>query len=395
MFDDISDSALKRRVKNHVIGREHDFFAVVQPGFEKTSGAELSSIGLMVKDGFIEGGVEFTGRLDACYSASLFSRTASRIIMRAGSFRSVNYFELERLVRSFPWELYLYRNAPLRYRVSAEKSMIYHTGKLEDIINEGINSRLDTHGTDTAGVLNTQTLLIRNSRDQCTVSLDASGDFLYKRGGGKLVNRAPLRETIAALILLEAGLGNYDLLVDPMCGSGTFSLEAAGILTGTPAAYKRGFSFMYWPCFREGAFRFIKKRAIDGILPAGEIRQKIITSDIDPAAVKITESNAGSDFGGLIAPSVSDFFSLAPGIASGRKTLIVLNPPYGKRIDETAGRSLYREIGRKIKTDFSNCGYAIIAPGLDKERELNLPCDRKIPFMNGGIKAAVMFRDAR
>jgi putative N6-adenine-specific DNA methylase len=103
VFEKIEDNAFKRRVKNHVIGREHDFFAVVQPGFEKRAGSELADTGLSLKDITIEGGVEFTGKLDSCYTASLLSRTAGRIMMRIAEFRSVNYFELERLIRSFPW----------------------------------------------------------------------------------------------------------------------------------------------------------------------------------------------------------------------------------------------------------------------------------------------------
>ena len=393
MFDKIENNSLKRRVKNHVIGREHDFFAVVQPGFEIRSGAELRDIGLSVKDTVIEGGVEFSGRLDSCYKASLLSRTAGRIIMRIAAFRSVNYFELERLVRSFPWELYISPATEIRYRISTEKSMIYHTGKLEEIFNFGINERLAAQGIKNDEFLCTQTVFVRNSRDLCTVSLDASGEFLYKRGTGKNISKAPLRETTAALILLEAGISNYSQILDPMCGSGTFSLEAASILTRTPPASGREFPFMNWPCFRESTFRFIKNAAMEEIIPEEKIGKKIITSDIDPEAVKIAGSNIPEQFSKIISPETADFFSLSGDIAVNKKTLILLNPPYGKRIEEGIEKSLYREIGNKVRKDFSGCGYAIIVPGHEKESVLGLRYDRKIPFMNGGIKAAVIFKD--
>lgn len=394
MFDKIGNSALKRRVKNHVIGREHDFFAVVQPGFEKRAGSELAGMGLSLKDNFIEGGVEFTGKLDSCYTASLLSRTAGRIMMRIAAFRSVNYFELERLVRSFPWELYISPATGIKYRTSTEKSMIYHTGKLEDILNSGINERLAGHGVRNNEPSYSQTIFLRNIRDLCTVSLDASGEFLYKRGSGKNMSRAPLRETTAALMLLEAGIGNYNQILDPMCGSGTFSIEAASMLSKTPPAGGREFPFMHWPCFRESTFRFIKNTAISEVIPAEKIGQKIITSDIDPEAVKITESNIPVEFSKIIKPEVSDFFLLSGDIAVNKKTLIVLNPPYGRRIEDSEDKSIYREIGNKIRKDFSSCGYAIIVPGHEKENILGLRYDRKIPFMNGGIKAAVIFKDA-
>ncbi len=394
MFEKIENSALQRRVKNHVIGREHDFFAVVQPGFEKVAAAELAALGLSVKDNFIEGGVEFTGRLDSCYKASLLSRTAGRIMMRIASFRSVNYFELERLIRSFPWELYIPPMTGINYRTSTEKSMIYHTGKLEEIFNFGINERLSAHGIANNGSLYSQTVFIRNSHDQCTVSLDASGEFLYKRGNGKNISRAPLRETTAALILLEAGFKNYMQIIDPMCGSGTFSLEAASMFTKTPPAADRQFPFMNWPCFKETAYRFIKNSAEKEIISAEKIQQKIITSDLDPEAVGIAKSNIPEKFSTLISPEVSDFFSLSGETVKDKKTLILLNPPYGKRIEDGGEKSVYREIGKKIKTDLNGCGFAIIIPGHEKEKELGLQYDRKIPFMNGGIRAAVIFKDA-
>ncbi len=395
MFDDIADGALKRRVKNHVIGRDHDFFAVVQPGFEKTAGAELSAIGLAVKEDYIEGGIEFTGRTDSCYSASMLSRTSGRIMMRAGEFRSVNYFELERNIRSFPWELYISPGAELNYRTAASKSMIYHTGKLEEIFDSGIRERLAGSGTALSDgpCLYKQTIFLRNVRDLCTASLDASGEFLYKRGRGKNIGPAPLRETTAALILLEAGIQRYGRILDPMCGSGTFSLEAASIFTKTPPGIERGFTFMHWPCFKTATFGYIKKNAVREIIPQENIEQQIVTSDIDPGAVGITESNVPENFRKIISPSVSDFFNLPSGTAADKKTLIVLNPPYGKRIEDSS-RSIYREIGKKIRKDFSSCGYAIIVPGHQKEDVLGLEYDRKIPFMNGGIKTAVLFRDA-
>ena len=173
-------------------------------------------------------------------------------------FRSVNYFELERLIRSFPWELYISPGTEINYRISTSKSMIYHTGKLEEIFNFGINERLAGHGICKNETLYSQTIFLRNNRDLCTVSLDASGEFLYKRGDGKNISRRRSERLLQRLILLEAGIGRYSQILDPMCGSGTFSLEAASILTKTPPAVEREFPFMNWPCFKESTFRFIK-----------------------------------------------------------------------------------------------------------------------------------------
>jgi len=395
MFKTIESAGLRRRIKNHVIARQHVFFAVVQPGFEKIAAAELSGMGLLLKDEFIEGGVEFTGKLDSCYRACLSSRTASRIMMRTAEFRTSNFFELERTIRSFPWELYIGQVAGLKFRTSTVKSMIYHTGKLEEIFHAGIKSRLESAGTEYAGNGEppAQTVFLRNIRDTCTVSLDASGEFMYKRTDSKLVTKATLRETTASLILLAAGIHGYEQILDPMCGSGTFSIEAASVLTDTPPGYERKFHFMNWPCFREDTFRFIKNSAMKNVIPQEMVPRKIFTSDIDPEAVRIARLNVPERFSKIVEPQVMDFFSLAPDSVKEKKTLIILNPPYGKRLDEGEILSLYRETGEKIRKDLSGCGYAIIVPGKEKERALNIPYDRRIQFMNGGIKVAVLFKD--
>lgn len=395
MFEKIENHGLRRRIKNHLIAREHVFFAVVQPGFEKTTADELAGIGMKINDEFIEGGVKFTGRLDSCYRACLLSRTATRVLMRIGEFRSSNFFELERSIRSFPWELYLQPGTELKFRTSTAKSIIYHSGKLEEMFLSGISSRFESavvkYGIEEQA--RGQTVFLRNSRDTCTVSLDASGDFLYKRTGNKLVTKATLRETTASLIFLAAGIRGYDQILDPMCGSGTFSIEAACILTENPPSREREFPFMNWPCFKENAFRFIKNSVMKKVIPQEFVNQKILTSDIDPEAVRITRLNITESFNKIIQPEVRDFFSISPGTVKGKKSLLVLNPPYGKRFDDGNVLSLYREIGKKIRKDFSMCGCAVIVPGKEKETAIALgPC-RKINFMNGGIKVSVLFRN--
>ena len=396
MFDRITDGGLKRRVKQHVIGTEQVFFASVQPGFEKTLSRELQDFGLNVSDEFIEGGVEFTGHLDDCFTACISSRTASRIMMRIASFRSHNFFEFERAIREFPWELYLNPEIPVRFNITSRKSMIYHTGKLQEIFEKEIpsafNFEKDAPAIDKE--IPAQTLSIRNFRDMCTVSIDASGEFLYKRGVKQLTGPAPLRETLASLILLEAGLPGYDLLLDPMCGSGTFSIEAAAILSGAKPNAERIFPFMTWPSFKENNYLYLKKKILEAQNAEAYSGKSIITSDIDPGAVKLAKANMPETFRGIISPETADFFSLTPEFLNGKKTLIVLNPPYGKRISEKDVSLFYKEIGIKIKSDFNNCGYAVIAPGVEAERALDLQYNRKIQFMNGGIRAAVLFKDA-
>lgn len=395
MFDRITDSGLRRRVKQHVIGKEHVFFASVQPGFEKTISGELKSLGMNISDEYIEGGVEFTGHIDDCFTACMASRTASRILMRIATFRAHDFFELERSIRSFPWELYLDPEFPVGFSITSRKSMIYHTGKMQEIFEKEIPGSYHFASPESDGSgISGQTLFIRNYRDICTVSIDASGDSLYKRGAKSFTGTAPIRETLAALILLEAGISGYDLLMDPMCGSGTFSIEGASIFTGTPPNAERTFPFMNWPSFKENNYLYLKKKILGRIISPEFSGKRIITSDIDPEEVKIATANIPGIFSGMISPVTEDFFSLKPEITEGKETLIVLNPPYGKRIEEKDIPGFYKKIGDKLRGDFSDCGYAVIVPGDDAEKALSIDYSRKIPFMNGGIRAAVLFRDA-
>lgn len=398
MYTSIKDKALARRIKNHVIGKEHIFFAVVQPGFESTAGRELVSIGLNVTDDLIEGGLEFTGRLDDCYRACIMSRTASRIFMRLGSFRSNRFDVLEKDIAAFPWELYIPFGAQIMFRSSARKSMIYHTGKLEEIFLRAIKERLKSYHTDVIpldeSALPSCLIHLRNESDKCYVSIDASGEFLFKRGQRSFINRAPLRESTAALILFEAGVEKYTRIIDPMCGSGTFSIEAAGILTGAAAAPDRNFPFFSWPGFKEKNFLYIKNECISQRVSHEKLEKEIIPSDIDEKSIAAARLNCEDIFPGLLKPEYKNFFDIKiPGESQG-KTLLLLNPPYGRRIGGFQIIDLYKKIGNKIREDFEGCGFAIIAPGLEFEKSLALDFHRKITFMNGGIRSAVLFRDA-
>jgi len=398
MFAGINDRALSRRIKDHVTGKEHVFFAVVQPGFEKTAAKELSRLGLNVSPDFIEGGAEFSGRLGDCYRACIMCRTVSRIFMRLCRFRSGMFDLLEKDVAAFPWELYIPYGAQIMFRSSSRKSKIYHTGKLEEIFSREISARLKDYEmsynsmSESAGPV--CTLHLRNDKDKCYVSLDVSGEFLYKRGHRSFVNRAPLRESTAALILFEAGVEKYSLIIDPMCGSGTFSIEAAGILTCTAASPERDFPFLYWPGFREKNFQFIKNECIALTETPEKLNKEIITSDIDEKSIAAAKLNCREIYPGLIKPEKKDFFEIKVPAGKKEKTLLLLNPPYGRRMGGNEIIGLYRKIGEKIREDFAGCGFAIIVPGLEPEKALALDFHRKIPFMNGGIRSAVLFRDA-
>lgn len=394
----INEKALSRRIKQHIKGRQHNFFAVVQPGFEQTAQQELEDLACGSNFITTEGGVAFSSKIDGCYRCNLGSRTVSRILMRMGRFKADNFDLLARRLSEIPWELYISNGRPIAFSVSAKKSKLFHTGRIADECFQAAEKRLSGYGLQTSRVSlsdrDAQMFLVRMDHDVCHISMDSSGELLYRRGLKRLVTEAPIRETTAALILREAKIERYSRLLDPMCGSGTFSLEAAASASGILPGESRDFSFSRWPVFSDGTFQYIKSE-LSAELQSKSHDLRVFASDIESSAVSAAEKNI--EHAGLnerIHTSVHDFFEGRIDLPEDGKTLIVLNPPYGGRLHIRDIPALYRNIGKTIKENYPECGYAVIVPGLEAEKALGLSHSRKIAFMNGGIRVAVIFSDA-
>jgi putative N6-adenine-specific DNA methylase len=376
-----SEKALARRVRQHVNGKEHEFFAIVQPGFEATAGAELREIGIESVGEPVEGGIPFTARLDGGYRANLASRTISRILMRLSEFKADGFDRFAKKAVAFPWELYLPAEDPVAFRVDSTRSRLYHEGRIEEEIREAIDMRLEAHGLRVEFGDGGQTVFVRLHENRCRLSLDTSGGLLYRRGRRPFVAEASIRETLAAAILREAGWpAAYDTLIDPMCGAGTFSREAMEMAAGDLPNADRAFAFLTWPAFRPAAFEHLKK---DLAAPADPSPKRILTSDVDADAVATAKKNLGEH-----PVEVRDFLDALPPEDDARR-LYILNPPYGKRLRGVDARGLYRKIGERIRSD-PGAGYAIIVPELELEKVLSLPREKKILFRNGGIRVAAI-----
>ncbi len=390
---------LARRIRQHVAGKPHRFFAVVQPGFEETARRELESLGI---DSFTEttrGGLEFEAKLADCYRINLRSRTLTRVVMRLASFRVTRFSALRQRIGHIPWELYLAPGVPVIFNTTCRDSRLYHTGRIEDECLRGIRDRLAGFGmapvvSDLNDRNRCQTIFIRFADDVCHVSLDASGEPLYRRGYKQLVADAPLRETLASLIAMEARVHEYDMVLDPMTGSGTFAIEAAMIRAGIAPGARRNFIFETWPAFSAPAFAHMKKSIGEKDAARPEKEHSILCADIDEKAVSIArENSAAAGVEGLVIIERRDFFSDPYSIPEGKRALILLNPPYGKRIGSAVSAlDGYRLIGDTIRRAYRSCGYAIIVPGASAEEALAIPFEKKIPFDFGGLSVHVIIK---
>ena len=398
----VSEKAVARRVKDHVIGSRHDFFAVVQPGFEETAERELRRLGIVDVKSRATGGIEFTAKLHDAYRVNLGAGTVSRLLLRLFRFKATGFGEFCEKMTASPWELHLKDGTGVSLSISTGRSRLWHKGRLQQETEKAVHNRLATYGrtvtfhrsageTDPAR----QEIFVRLDQNHCQVSLDSSGELLYQRGYGKYNEKAPLRETLACCILHAAFIDRYRILLDPFCGSGTFSLEAGLIFSGRPCNLNREFAFQNWPAFRPAAYQHLKEilaSEFKNRAPAGINR--IYCSDISERAVKTTARNlAVTGLESLIEFRQADFFQLLPPAVDRGAVLLVLNPPYGTRLERHADISgLYRRIGEKIRRDFKGCGYAIIVPSLELEKKLSLPHDQKILFRNGGLPVSLLIK---
>ena len=312
-------SALEKRLKRQVIGKPHRFQAVVPLGFEQALVHELCSI--LKSDDSAEasdtnflphvsgdGKVEFTAKITDAWKAVAYSRVANRILMHLADFKAENFRELEKKSAEIPWELYLAQKG-VHIHVSCKHSRLYHS----DAVAERLDKILPAPSTP-------QNLFVTLVDDRCTLWLDLAGEELYKRGHERFVNDAPLKETIAAGMILEAieilrlraTHGVYPeqsrraqedtvpiTLIDPMAGSGTFSLEAAYMASNLIPGICRDFALKHQPAFKEATWNFLIRRD-NG---AAATITKIVTSDISERSIEIIKHNIECSPLASIAPS--------------------------------------------------------------------------------------------
>lgn len=340
----------------------------------------------------VSGGLQFKSKISGCYQANLHLRMANRVLMRLTEFKATNFRQLEKKLMHFPWELYLPASSDLGFNVKARHSRLYHTSAIAKRLDTCIQyrrSKSTPEETDPREDPCRQTIYLRAVNDLFVLSLDSSGDLLFKRGLKQNVGNAPIRETLAAAILK---LADYDItrpLLDPMCGSGTFSLEAAMLTKNIPAGFFRGFNFHHWPVFSEAQWRHYKNKAQNGIKPIQTVR--IFSSDINSKQINAL-GNVATRFEIADALNIEtcDFFDLTPQKYALKPGLMVLNPPFGLRLNkDKSTKSFYTDIIKKLKSDFQQWRVAILVK--DKAIIKRFPHHfRRFSFLHGGIDLTLL-----
>jgi putative N6-adenine-specific DNA methylase len=376
-------------------------FASTGPGLESIAAGELNALGIRGRQEI--GGVAFDADLQRLYGANLWLRTATRVLVRLGSFHASTFYELERRTKKLPWGEFLTASGKVRVRVTCRKSKLYHSDAVaERVLSAIVGSAsraidataesADTSETEDAPDSDptivqesSQLFVVRIVDDQCEVSADSSGELLHKRGYRQEIAKAPLRETIAAAMVLASGWKGNEPLLDPMCGSGTIPIEAAMIARKIAPGLRRGFQFMNWPGFDAPQWNRIlddARAAVTGF--SGEI----VGSDRDAGAVQAAARNAEragvSESVRFSAEAVSG--SIASIADSARQSgWILTNPPYGVRVGESDDlRNLYATIGSALK---SKPGWrlGILTSDSALVRQTKLSLRPRFSTSNGGI----------
>jgi putative N6-adenine-specific DNA methylase len=328
---------------------------------------------------FVAGGVEFAGELRDLYRANLWLRTASRVVVRVGGFRSRDFPELYRKALQLPWGRFIRPATRVKLRVSSHRSRLLHTGRIAATVSEAIDRALGRPAPPVDGL--EQLVLVRFEDDACLISIDSSGELLHRRGYREETGQAPLRETLAAALLQMLGWDGSVPLLDPMCGSGTLPIEAALLAGNRPPGGQREFAFMAWPRSRPGLWQALLTEA------ARDERQSSVLirgADCDPATLAAARRNAErAGVQDLVDFSLRE---LAQTPAAGGSGLLLCNPPYGLRLGrEEDLRPLFRRLGEVCRCVLPGWRVAFLAPAEALARATGLPLRPVAALNNGGI----------
>ncbi len=358
---------------------DFEIFLVTAPGLEAALAEEAQELGF-VDPVAAPGGVTFRGTWPDVWRANLELRGATHVLVRIASLRVMHLAQLDKRARRVEWQAFLRPDVAVSVEATCRKSKIYHAGAAAQRIATAIAEELGAPVRADAPVR----VLARIEDDLCTISIDSSGESLHKRGHKEAVNRAPMRETMAALLLRQCGYSGTEPVLDPMCGSGTFVIEAAEIALGLQPGRSRSFAFEQLAGFDLATVATLRR-------PPGPVPPlTFFGSDRDAGAIEMSRANA--ERAGVAAST--RFQQLPIGELTrpeGPPGLVIINPPYGDRIgNKPSLAGLYRSLGDVLKRQFSGWRVGLVATDANLVRATTLPFLPPAPsILHGGLRIAL------
>jgi len=362
-----------------------EIFLVTAPGLEAVLCAEALAKGFADAKP-IKGGVIITGGWKDVWRANLELRGASRVLARIAEFRALHLAQLDKRSRKVAWAEILRKDTLFRVEAACKASRIYHAGAAAQRIENAIKDTLGAPVSDEAEVV----IKARIDDDLCTISIDTSGGSLHKRGHKEAVAKAPMRENLAALFLMQCGYKGTEPVLDPMCGSGTFVIEAAEMALGLKPGRSRRFAFEQLASFDAAAWN--RMRA--SVAPAPS-NLRFHGSDRDAGAVRMSTANA--ERAGVAALTVFKQQTISDlTVPEGPPGLVIANPPYGARIgDKRQLQALYRSLGQVLLKNFAGWRIGVITNEAGLAQATGLPfAPPSGPVSHGGIRVMLFQTDA-
>ena len=373
-------------------------FAIAAPGLEPLVAGELRALGEQPR--LEDGGVTWEGDQRSVLRANLWLRTASRIVVRVARFRAKEFYELERHAKRIAWNEYLRAGDAAEFRVTSRKSKLYHSDAIAQRLESALVARLSAPGEqqnpnsqsrELMAERRSQLFVVRVVRDEFEISADTSGELLHMRGYRQAIGKAPLRETLAAALLLAAGYDGSRPLLDPFCGSGTIPIEGAMIARKIAPGLRRNHAIERWPSFFPPVAKAVRDDALSK--QSTKAPSPIVGADRDQGAIEAASANAeragvGADIM-FTHRALSAMEPLEPG------SLVATNPPYGVRVGKGSDvRDLYAQFGNVLLAKAPGANVAMYLPEAHLGRQTRLEFEELYKTSNGGLPVAAVLASA-
>jgi putative N6-adenine-specific DNA methylase len=382
------------------------WFAVTAPGVEPATLREVEALPGARDARLVPGGVEFAGALEVGMRANLWLRSAGRVLLRVGSVEARDFALLRRRAGALPWRELVAAGAPVAVKATAHACRLFHTGAVAETLALAVGDRLARGAAGAApapdaGGAPAATVLARGERDRWTLSLDASGELLHRRGWRLETARAPLRETLGAALLLLCEYDPERPFLDPLCGAGTLPIEAASLALRRAPGLGRSFAFARWPAFDPALWDRLRAEAEAAAL--AEVPAPIAGCDRSEAAIAAARRNAAR--AGVAAQVALQVLPLAevraprfrparpPGAppAAGPRGLVLANPPWGRRLgDPRAARATYADLGRLLRERFRGWRAGVLVADPTHADALRLTPASEHRLASGGVRLRLL-----
>jgi len=368
--------------------REMKIVAKTSFGLEDVLIEELKALGVTKYEKGVRA-VTFYGNKELLYKANIWLRTANRLLMPFREFTIKNDEDLYQKIKNIDWENIFDVNQTLAIDTAVFSPIFNHTQyaafKAKDAIVDRFRDKFGKRPDIDTSNPDIRINLHIGQDNKCTVSLDSSGDPLFKRGYRDSRSMAPIKEDLAAGLILMSGWDKDSTFVDLFCGSGTLLIEATMIACNIAPNINRGvFGFMNWKTFDEALFDKVVDESLDDEI---DFPHQIIGVDIDARVMGMSRANieaAGlTDKITLFKKDFKDF------TAPDRKGVIVSNPPYGERIGENVD-DLYTAFGDNLKTQYDGWNAWLISSNMGALKKVGLRPSRKIKVFNGSLECRFM-----